>query len=158
MEDVLEARATVTAVDQQRRLVTLRGQDGQEWVVEAGDAVKNLNQIKPGDVVVVTYTEALAWQVKPAGQGAPGVSTKDAITPPVAGGRPGGSVGSSTTVTATITGIDPANGTVTLTGPGGNARTIKVRDPANLKKAKVGDLVEITYSEALAVSVRPAAK
>lgn len=51
-----------------------------------------------------------------------------------------------------------ANGIVTLTGPEGNSRTIKARDPANLKKVQVRDLVDITYSEAQAVAVRPVNK
>ena len=31
--------------------------------------------------------------------------------------------------------------------------TIKARDPRNLERVAVGDLVEITYTEAVAVSV-----
>jgi hypothetical protein len=45
---------------------------------------------------------------------------------------------------------------VTLTGPGGGSQTIKARDPANLKKVQVGDLVDITYTEAVAISVTQA--
>jgi Cu/Ag efflux protein CusF len=80
------------------------------------------------------------------------------VTTAKPGEKPGGTAGQSVTVTTTITGIDPAAGTVTLTGPGGQSRTIKARDPANLKKVQVGDLVDITYSEAVAVAVRPASK
>jgi hypothetical protein len=158
MEDVVEARATVTAIDLPNRLVTLRGETGRDFVVQVSDAVRNLNQVNVGDEVLVSYTEALAWQVKPADKGAPGVSVQDDMTRAEPGAKPGGRVGSTITVTTTITAIDLANGTVTLTGPGGNARTIKARDPANLKKVKVGDLVDISYTEALAVSVRPVAK
>jgi hypothetical protein len=157
VEDVTEARATVTAVDQGQRLVALKDENGDEMVVQVPETVKNLDQVKVGDELVVSYTEAVAWQVKPAGQGgAPGVSTDAGVTTAKPGEKPGGTVGQSVTVTTTITGIDPAAGTVTLTGPGGQSRTIKARDPANLKKVKVGDLVDITYSEAVAVAVRPA--
>jgi hypothetical protein len=158
MEDVVESRATVTAVDPQKRLLTLKDSGGGEIVVEAGEVVRNFDQIRVGDEVVISYTEAVAWQVKAAGQGAPGISTQDEITRAQPGDRPAGSVGSSVTLTATITAIDMANDTVTLTGPGGKSRTIKARDPANLRKVQVGDLVDITYSEALAVSVRPVSK
>ena len=158
MEDVVEARATVTAIDPQKRLLTLKDSGGGETVVEAGPVVKNFDQIKVGDEVLISYTEALAWQVKSAGQGAPGVSTQEGITRAQPGEKPAGSVGSSVTVTATITAIDMANDTVTITGPGGQSRTIKARNPANLRKVKVGDLVDITYSEALAVSVQPVSK
>jgi hypothetical protein len=158
MEDVVESRATITAVDRSQRQVTLRDESGGEFVVEATDAVRNFDQIQVGDEVVVAYTEALAWQVKPAGEGAPGLSTDEGVTRAKPGEKPAGAVGRSVTITATITAIDLAAGTVTLTGPGGNSRTIKARDPNNLKKVKVGDLVDITYSEALAVSVQPVGK
>jgi hypothetical protein len=158
MEDVTEARATVTAVDQAQRLVTLKDEKGEEVVIEVPQEVKNLNQVKVGDEVVVSYTEALAWQVKPAGQGAPGVSADEGVTTAKPGDKPGVGARSAVTLTTTITAIDLALGTVTLTGPGGNSKTIKARDPANLKKVQVGDLVDITYSEAVAVAVRPAGK
>ena len=158
MENVIESRATVTAIDASKRLVTLKDDKG-EMVVEVPQEVKNLDQVKVGDEVVVSYTEAVAWQVKPAGQGgAPGVSADAGVTTSKPGEKPGGTATSAVTVTTTITAIDPAAGTVTLTGPGGQSRTIKARDPANLKKVKVGDLVDITYSEAVALAVRPAAQ
>jgi len=155
MEDVIESRATVTAIDPSQRLVQLRDENGQEILLAGSDRVKRLNEIKVGDQVAVSYTEALAWQVKPASKGAAGVSTQDSVTKAKSSESPGGTVGRTTTLTATITAIDLASGTVTLTGPGGNAQTIKARDPANLKKVQVGDLVDIVYSEAVAIAVRP---
>jgi Cu/Ag efflux protein CusF len=158
IEDVQEARATVTAVDQQERLLTLQPESGDRIVLDVPEAVKNFGQIRVGDQVVISYTEAVAWQVKPASQGAPGVKAEGGMTTAKLGEKPGGTAGRSVTVTTTITAIDLDKGTVTLTGPGGQSRTIKARDPANLKKVKVGDLVEITYSEALAIAVREASK
>jgi hypothetical protein len=62
------------------------------------------------------------------------------------------------TITATITAFDVVRGTVTLTGPQGRSRTFKAQRPADLEHMRVGDLVDITYSEALALSVRPVLK
>jgi hypothetical protein len=53
----------------------------------------------------------------------------------------------------TITGLDKAAGTVMLQGPTGQVTTVKARDPRNLDRVAVGDLVEVTYTEAMAVSV-----
>jgi hypothetical protein len=155
MEGVTEARATVTAVDPAQRVVTLKDTSGEEFDVQVTDAVKNFDQIKVGDEVVASFTEAVAWQVKPAGQGAPGVSADAQASAAKPGDKPAASVGRSVTVTTTITALDTAQGTVTITGPGGESRTIKARDPNNLKKVQVGDLVDITYSEAVALAVRP---
>ena len=51
MEDVIESRATVTAIDQSQRLVQLRDENGQEIVLAVSDRVKRLNEIKVGDQV-----------------------------------------------------------------------------------------------------------
>jgi hypothetical protein len=40
----------------------------------------------------------------------------------------------------------------------GKSHTIRVREPEDLRKVHVGDLVDITYSEAVAIAVRPTAK
>lgn len=157
MESVVEARATVTAIDLPQRKITLKDTKGGAVVVEVPEEVKNLDQMRVGDEVVVSYTEALAWQVKPASKGAPGVSADAGVTTAKPGDKPGATLGRTITLTATITGIDLASGTVTLTGPDGISQTIKARDPSNLKKVQVGDLVDITYTEAVAVSVRPVA-
>jgi Cu/Ag efflux protein CusF len=158
MEDVREARATITNIDQQRREVTLQPEKGDQFVLEVPDTVRNFDQLRVGDQVAISYTEALAWQVKLAGEAKPGIKSEEGVTRAKAGEKPGGTARSSVTVTTTITAIDLDRETVTLTGPGGRSETIKVRDPANLKKVKVGDLVEITYSEALAIAVQPVGK
>jgi hypothetical protein len=57
------------------------------------------------------------------------------------------------TVTVTITAIDTKAQTVTVKGPQGNVETVKIRDPKNLVGVKVGDLVELTYTQALAIAL-----
>ncbi|MCY2960127.1 MAG: hypothetical protein NTY35_08175 [Planctomycetota bacterium] len=158
VQDVVEVCATVTAVDLPHRLLTLKGQEGVEVVVEAGPAVQNLGQVHVGDTVAVSYTAAVSWRVRSPGEGGPGITTRAGVEKAKPGEKPAASVGGSVTLTATITAIDPAEGTVALTGPAGNTVVLQPRDPANLHKVKVGELVDITYSEALAASVRPVAK
>jgi hypothetical protein len=43
-----------------------------------------------------------------------------------------------------------------LKGPDGDIVVVKVQDPSNMDKVKVGDTIVITYTEALAIAVRPA--
>ena len=70
---------------------------------------------------------------------------------------PGGAVMTQDTIKAKVTAIGKKKESVTLVGPEGNSVTIKVKDPKKLNGVKVGDDVEITYTQALAVSVEPAA-
>ena len=52
-----------------------------------------------------------------------------------------------------IRALDRKNGTATLEGPDGELTTIAVRNPQHFDVAQVGDLVEITYTEAVAIAV-----
>jgi hypothetical protein len=72
--------------------------------------------------------------------------------------RPGEAPGGAIERAITITAFDVARGTVTLTGPRGKSQTFRAHSAADLEKVRVGDLVDITYSEALALAVRPDVK
>jgi Cu/Ag efflux protein CusF len=55
--------ATVEDIDYSTREVTLKGSDGKTTKIKAGDKVKRLEDVKKGDRIVATYTEALAVSV-----------------------------------------------------------------------------------------------
>jgi hypothetical protein len=152
----VEARATVTAIDQATRMVTLKAENGKELTTKVSDEVRNLAQVKVGDVVVLTYKEALAVSLGTGDATADAAAMAARAKP---GEAPAGLVGQMATISAKVEAIDLTANTVTFKGPEGNTRTVPVKDPKNvefLKKLKVGDLVTITYAEALAVAVQPA--
>jgi ribosomal protein S17 len=62
-------------------------------------------------------------------------------------------VAEQVSITVTVVAIDKAAQTVTIKGPEGRTETVKARDPKNLDALSVGDLVEITYTQALAVAL-----
>jgi len=144
--------AKVTKIDQKTRKVTIKTDDGKEYSFIAGDNVKNLAQVKKGDIITAVYTEAIAYQVRKHNKET-GVEVTDAVGSAKAGAKPAGAVVQQTTVAVTITAIDPTIPTVTFKGPQGNVRTIKIKDPSKIQGVKVGDVVDITYTEALAVKV-----
>jgi ribosomal 50S subunit-recycling heat shock protein len=144
--------ATVTQINQKTREVTIKMEDGREHDFVAGPEVKNLAQVKKGDVITIKYTEALAYQVREHGATA-GVTTTEASTSAAKGERPAAAAAQQTTITVKITAIDPSIPTVTFMGPRGHTETVHVQDPGKLKGVKVGDMVDITYTEAIAISV-----
>ena len=153
--------ATVTNVDHENRFVTLKGPKGNEVTVEAGPEVKNFDQIKAGDQVTAHYQAAVAVQLMPADSVKPGVEAQSNRSSAPKGSLPGAEAGHEVTVTAKLTAVDTKNNTITLTGGDGHSRVIDVKDPSRqelLKKLKVGDMVVITYVEALALTVTPKAK
>ncbi len=156
VEQAREVSATVTAVDVPGRLVTLRGADGNLFTVAAGPQVRNLPQVQVGDQVVVNYYEAIAAQLATSGQQA---SASAEVTRAPLGARPEGGVSQQVTDMVRIDALDLSSHTVSFTNAQGRSQTITVRDPGMqdfLRGLKVGDQVAITYTEALAIAVKPA--
>jgi len=153
----VHVRGTIAAIDKDQSTVTLKGPKGRTVTLDVKDKSK-FDVIKVGDPVVATYMEAALVQLKKAGTATPGVSSQETRISSKPGETPAGAVGREVTVTATITAIDRKAHTVTIQGPDGKTETIKAKDPKNLDAAKVGDLVEITYAQALAVALDKPAK
>jgi len=152
-QNLVSDTAKVKALDLKTRMVTLERADGSLIKFRASDEVRNLPQVKVGDDVSVTYYEALAYEVKKPGEAAPGTTVAEGLERAKPGEKPGGAGARVTTVTSTIAAIDKPAMTVTLRSPDGELTTIKARDPQKLDRVAIGDLVEITYTEALAISV-----
>lgn len=148
---VVTVRGTVEAIDKEKQTVTLKG-PRRTLTVQVRDP-KKLDAIKVGDPVVGKYYEALALEVKKAGTASPGLTTQQGVASSKAGDTPAGAVGQQVTLTVTIVAIDKAAKTVTIKGAEGTTETVKARDPKNLDAVKVGDLVEITYTRALAIAL-----
>ena len=149
--------ATVSAIDAATRTVTLKAADGKEFSVVAGPEVRNFDQIKVGNEVVVGFLQALALDLKKGG-GAPRemVETVDAARA-ASGAQPGGAAARKVTVVADVTAVDAKTQTITLRGP---RRTVDliVPDAKQFKRVAVGDQVQATYTEAVAISVEPSKK
>jgi Cu/Ag efflux protein CusF len=154
----LKIHGTVSAVDKENRTVTLKGPKGRTLTLDVKDPSK-LEVIKVGDPVVAVYMEAVAIEVKKAGAAMPGVTVQESRVGSKPGETPAGAIGREVTVTGTITAVDRKAQTVTIKGPKGNQETVKVKNPKNLEGVKAGDMVELTYAQALAVSLdKPPAK
>lgn len=149
---VVKVRGTVSAIDKENRTITLKGPKGRTLTLDVKDPSK-LDVIKVGDPVIAAYVEAVAIQVKKAGTAAPGVTTQESRVTSKPGETPAGAIAREVTVTGTITAIDKKAQKVTIKGPQGNQETVKVKDPKNLEGVKAGDMVEITFTQALAVSL-----
>jgi len=149
--------ATITAIDKATRDVTLKGPQGNEVTVTAGPDVKNFDKMRVGDQVDVQYVEAVTLELKKGG-GQPVARTETAGAKGAKPGeQPAGIVGRQVTIVADVIAVDPAKQIVTLRGP---QRTVNltVSDPEQFKRIAKGDQVEATYTQALAMSVEPAAK
>jgi Cu/Ag efflux protein CusF len=154
---VVRITASVEGVDAANRTVTLKGPRGRVVTLPVGPEVQNLDQVKAGDIVVVRYLEALSLDLKKSGSGVRERTETQTVAPAKPGERPAAAEARQLTVVADVVGVDPKRQLVTLRGP---RRTVdlKVRDPNQLRLLKVGDLVEATYTEAVAIAIEPAPK
>jgi hypothetical protein len=156
MAQTVEGSATIAAIDKATRTITLKRQKGDEVKIVAGPEVRNFDQLKVGDTVNVAYLESLVLELKKGG----GMKVEKTEKAGAVGAKPGatpeGVAGRQVTVVGDVIKLDAATQTVTVKGP---ERTIelKSRDPEQFKRIAVGDQIQATYTEALAVSVTPAA-
>jgi len=153
---VVTVTSTVEALDLASRMVTLKGPEGNTITFRVDETVKNLPQVEVGDEVVVRYYQSLAVRMAKSGESQGEAAFE--LTTAKPGDRPGGMETTQVTITASIEAIDKERSLVTLKGPEGDVETVKVMDPKNLDKVKVGDRIAITYTEALAISVEEVKK
>jgi hypothetical protein len=153
-----QATATVESVDQATRIVQLKSANGPLSFV-AGPEVKNLGQVHVGDKVNVTYYQGLAAKVvKSKGTT---VTEQESATASVAepGAKPSAKVVRNITTTVKIDSVDPSLNTITFHRTDGGVRTIAVESQEGkdfLRTLKPGNLVDVTYTESVAIAVVPA--
>jgi hypothetical protein len=157
--NVTTITATVEAIDLPSRIVGLVGPEGNALVVQVGDEVRNLDQVKVGDRVRVEYFEGLLAELLPPGSDPRAVALTDAVARAAPGERPAGGMGEAVSARVVIEFVDTLRNVVHFTGPKGKKRVIRVEKPefrAMLRTLRPGDVVELTYFEAVAVKVEPA--
>ena len=152
---VVTITASVEAIDQAQRTVTLKGPRGNVVTLPVSEKAKNFAKVKVGDMVVVRYLEALSLELKKGGTGIRERSEREGSATAQPGEQPAAGAARQVTVVADVMAVDEKRQTGTLRGPKQTV-DLKVKDPKQLKLVKVGDQVEATYTEALAMSVDPA--
>jgi hypothetical protein len=155
--ELAHTSATVQKVDKQKRELSLKDEQGSEFIVHVPEDVQRFDAIKKGDRIDVDYYESVAMSLKKPGEAAAAPSETQ-FSERAAGTRPGGVVGHQISAPVEVTKVDRAANTVKIKGPDGEVDTVKVSDPqlqADMKRLKPGDKIQATYSEAVAVSVTP---
>ena len=142
--------ATVEAIETTSREVTVKKADGKYEVFYVPVGVKRFDTLKIGDKVTAKYYENMVVALK-----APGSKDvdKDSAAVTKAKDAAAGTSAHQQTITATITAIDMKTPSVTFSGPRGWTYSTRVKDKDLLAKVKVGDKVDITWTEALILSL-----
>jgi len=150
--------ASVKALDVTSREITLEEAHGKTETFKVGPEVRNLDQVHVGDKVVVKYVQGLMMQMQAPGEAPVEPTAVVAAGRAEPGEKPAAGIAAGIQATVTITAIDMKNRMVVFEGPNGNLYQVKAGPKVHLEKAKVGDKLVATYTEAMAVTVEPAKK
>jgi Cu/Ag efflux protein CusF len=150
--DAITLQGTIKAIDKDRRTVTLQRPEAGELTLAVQDP-STLDAVRVGDAVVARYYEAIVLRVWRGGSAPPAPSSQEAIVSSNSGEMPGEAVEYQITVTTTVAAMDTKAQTVVLTSPDGFVEKVKVRDTRLFETLDVGDVVEVTYARALAISL-----
>jgi Cu/Ag efflux protein CusF len=148
--------ATITAINQTTRVVTLKDAEGNVEDFHCGPEITRFNELKVGDTVTFSYHAAIAYQIVKPGMKATAAASASATRGQ--GASPSGALTQQKKATVTIEEIDAAKPSVTVRTADGHKVVALLEDKKNLEGLKVGDKVEITFTEALMVTVEPAKK
>ena len=152
---LVELQASVEAIDHKKREVTLKGPAGNLVTITASEQVKRFNEIKVGDSVKAEY-----WTFLRAEFREPTVEEKEnpLVVLAEAGKAPkevdpAAVVGAVVKAVVKVVAIDIEGREAAIQGPRGGIMILPVMDDAVLMNLKVGEVVIMTYAEAMAVSL-----
>jgi hypothetical protein len=148
--------AIVTEIDVDSREVTLATPEGAVVTLNASDEVQRLDEVEVGDVVVVVYKTLIKAEFRDP-------TPEERENPLVVLSEeerasefedPGAFEGSIVRAVVTIKQIILDSQLVTIKGPHGKYTTFPVEDKVLLRQLKVGELVILTYAEAVIITLQ----
>ncbi len=148
-------QGTVTDIVNETRDITLKGADGELVTVTAGPEVKRFAEIAVGDVInfdYYTYLKAEFRAPTAAELAEPFVVLEGEDRAPE-GEAPAGAVGAMIKAIVTIEILNRPQMLATVEGPNGNYLTIPMTDAAFMQQLNIGQVVILTYAEAIAISL-----
>jgi hypothetical protein len=152
---LVSAQGKVTAINKETREITLMGPQGELATVTASDAVKRFDEISVGDIVTLDYyTNMKAEFRQPTAE-----ELEEPLVVLVEGGKapegmnPAAIVGAEVKAVVTVEILNRPAMLATVKGPRGNYTTIPIEDETLMTELHIGQVVIITYTEAMAISL-----
>ena len=153
--NLISMQGTVTETVKETRDITLRGTDGNLLTITAGEEVERFDEIEVGDAITFEYWEYLKAEFrKPTAEeiAEPLVAAAEAVKAPE-GMDPGAVVGAVVKAVVTIEALNRPLMMATVKGPRGNYLAIPMEDEVLITELNIGQVLILTYAEAIAVSL-----
>jgi hypothetical protein len=156
---LLSYTGTITELDYANREMTLKGADGRVESFYVAKSVQRFNEAKVGDKVSIDYYLGVSAVVRPPTEAEKQnpLVVVDAMAKTGPQGAPAAYDVRQIRAVVTIESMDRQAQTITVKGPRGNCFTARVKDPSRLDKVRVGQTILMTFTEATAASLKPAA-
>lgn len=154
VSDVVSVEATVVAVDTESRSLVVQGADGGQLGFNVGPEVRNLAQVEVGDTLRVSYYTGYVVSMTEPGEA--GADMEVAAGVAEEGARPGAAIGDTMRATVEILSVADDGTSVSFRDTEGRLNSINVQNEevqAFARKLKAGDLVDVRYTEAVAIGV-----
>ncbi len=148
-------QGTVSAINKETREITLMSKEGGLVTLTAGEEIERFDEIAVDDVLQFDYytyikaefreptAEELAEPLQMMAEGGKAPEGMD----------PAAVIGAIAKAVVTIEVINRPNMVVTVKGPNGNYVSIPVEDENLITELKIGEVLILTYAEAMAVSL-----
>ena len=148
-------QGTVSAINKETRELTLMSKEGGLVTLTAGEEIERFDEIAVDDVLQFDYytyikaefreptAEELAEPLQMMAEGGKAPEGMD----------PAAVIGAIAKAVVTIEVINRPNMVVTVKGPNGNYVSIPVEDENLITELKIGEVLILTYAEAMAVSL-----
>ena len=151
--EVIKTSATVEKIDLEKRKVTLLLKDGKKKTFKVDKNVQNLDQVKVGDHLKLSYTEEIIILVGKSNE-TPGAAAGDEVGVAPKGAKPGIVMVETSALSAKILAVDAAKHCVTIEDPDGKDKKIKLsKKVGNLDQLKAGETVDMVITESLVVEI-----
>ena len=155
ISEVVEVKGTITDINKETRDITIMGSKGDLHTITAGPEVERFDEIEVGEVVTFDfykYVKAEFRKPTEAELAEPLVIIAEAGKAGL-DVEPGAAVGAMVKAVVTIQVINLPFMYVNIQGPEGDFTTIHMKDKDLIQQLHVGQVVILTYAEAVAVSL-----
>lgn len=151
--ETFSTTATITAIDQANRKLTLQTPDGKKTSFKASPSMTNFPQLRVGDQVSAVVTEQVAIALWKGSNPPPDAAAAMVGITPTGSQNPAGFAVATEIITAQITAIDAQKRKVTVLFQDGSSKTYKAQKGVDLSQVQVGDNVTLQVTEAAAITV-----
>jgi Cu/Ag efflux protein CusF len=143
---------TIEAISPSTREVTVNV-NGKYHTFAVKPDVKRFDELKVGDKLSGSYHEAILVEVRKPGAPAPAPVSDEPTRVAGQGVKPSGAIVRQERGTVEVKAIDRKVPSITVLTDDKRTVSFKVEKPERLQGLKVGDKIDITYTEALIVNV-----